>query len=720
PNKARVNVGAYGNTPQASKSFVRVLTVQSSPAGIAISGSAPGTTNYSTPCDAEVTVGLTAPQTATVGGALCTFVRWKLDGADQPAGVRTIDVFIDGDHTVLAVYSVPPPVASLATSPAQPNGLDGWFVSQPWISLTTTGVGVKQVHYRWNEATWTVVNGSSAGFYAIGGSNTLSYFAVDQFDQPGAEQQTVIKWDNSLPTVSIGLAGTKPGSWYSSAVIVSVSTTAAGGTITSTEIKIDNAAWAPYIGPSVVSSEGWHYIYARIATATGKSVQNSAGFQIDALPPVTTMTTQPATPNGADGWFICFVPQVRLSAGDAAGSVREIRYRWNEGTETIVAGSYAAFNAPVGENVLTYYAVDSHDNAEAPKQATVKFDDSAPDLRVTAINGPAEQWSGRTFDVSWTVKNEGAYVAAGSWIDRIFLSADDQPGDDVQLGSAQYNGSLAINASYSRTISITLPHGIQGQHWLVVRTDVNNSLLESDDNNNVKVSDGAMTVSMSPYPELQITGIVVPPTGQAGQQVSIQWTVRNNGDGPAVGTWTDKIHLSADNQIGGDQQIGTYTYSASILPGQSLVKSTTVTLPVVNASGDQWLVVKVDADDVIFEYNETNNSTISSQPINIPAALTLTFAVAEIAENAQPPIAMGTIRRNTGTAGNLTVNLSNDLPARITVPATVTIPAGQVSATFQATVVNDLLINGTQRATIGASADAFQASSAAVDVLDDE
>ncbi|HUW30400.1 MAG TPA: CARDB domain-containing protein, partial [Planctomycetota bacterium] len=719
PNKGRINMGAYGNTPEASKSFVFVLTVQSSPAGVAITGDKPGTTNYSVPCDVGEIISLSAPAQPAVNGVQCTFVRWKLDGADQADGVTSLQVTIDAPHTALAVYTVPLPVTTLTTSPAQPNGLDGWFVSRPWISLGTTGVAVKQIHYWWNSDPETVVNGTSAGFYAIGGDNILHYYAIDGLDQQEAEQQTQIKWDDTTPTVSIQLAGTDAGGWFTSAVTATVVGDGAGRTITSTEIKVDNLAWAAYTGPATISSDGWHYVYARITTVTGKTVQTNVGFQIDALPPVTTLTTTPSQPNGVDDWFMWIAPQIRLAAADIGGSVKEIRYWWNGDAPTVVSAAQTTFTAPVGDNLLHYYAVDTHNNAETEQQRQIKFDDSAPDLRVLSITRPAQQWSGHTFDVSWTVMNEGAWQAPGPWVDRVYLSADDQFGSDVVLGSAQYNGTLGIGSPYTRTISVTLPHGISGQYWLIVRADINNALLESNEDNNVKVSD-PMQIEMSPYPELSVVSITAPATANPGDQVSIQWKIRNSGNGDAVGSWTDRIYLSSDQTIGDDQEIGTFTYSAAIAAGTDYIRTGSVTIPNVNASGNLWVVVKIDTADTIFEFNEDNNAGIDDQSINIPAGLTLTFASTSIPENAPVPYVVGTIKRNTGTAGSLVVSLANTLPARITVPATVTIPAGQISTTFNATVVNDLLINGTQDAIITASAAGFLSSAGTISVQDDE
>ena len=68
----------------------------------------------------------------------------------------------------------------------------------------------------------------------------------------------------------------------------------------------------------------------------------------------------------------------------------------------------------------------------------------------------------------------------------------------------------------------------------------------------------------------------------------------------------------------------------------------------------------------------------------------------------------------------LTVNLTSDDETEATVPAAVTIPAGEVSALFPVSAVDDDLVDGPQHVIITASAAGFSNGVAALSVLDDE
>ncbi len=80
----------------------------------------------------------------------------------------------------------------------------------------------------------------------------------------------------------------------------------------------------------------------------------------------------------------------------------------------------------------------------------------------------------------------------------------------------------------------------------------------------------------------------------------------------------------------------------------------------------------------------------------------------------------GTVSISGTLPGNLTVALMSDNTAQVTVPASVTITAGQTSASFTVSAVNDTLVDGTQNATITASAGGFSSSSGIVSAIDNE
>jgi len=165
-----------------------------------------------------------------------------------------------------------PPVTTAATQPSVPNGLDGWFITQPAVKLNAAdaGIGVKEIHYWWNEEPETIRAQASASIPAPAGINTLHFYAVDLFDQAEAPQQLQVKHDVSNPSVNIELSGTLAGpDWYSSDVTATIIPDGDGVEVISIEYRT-NIVWSSYTSPVVISGEGSHTIHARVMTERGK------------------------------------------------------------------------------------------------------------------------------------------------------------------------------------------------------------------------------------------------------------------------------------------------------------------------------------------------------------------------------------------------------------------------------------------------------------------
>src|SRR5206468_3215427 len=80
----------------------------------------------------------------------------------------------------------------------------------------------------------------------------------------------------------------------------------------------------------------------------------------------------------------------------------------------------------------------------------------------------------------------------------------------------------------------------------------------------------------------------------------------------------------------------------------------------------------------------------------------------------------GTVTAAAAPTRDVTVLLASSRTSRLTVPASVVIKAGQTSASFTATVVNNTVIDGTQDAVVTASVENWTNGSATVSVVDND
>ncbi len=88
-----------------------------------------------------------------------------------------------------------------------------------------------------------------------------------------------------------------------------------------------------------------------------------------------------------------------------------------------------------------------------------------PDLQVSNLIVPATaSYSGSTIPVTWTVTNTGNRdTRTNFWIDRVYLSQSPSLDDNAYLlGSSDHDGILAVGDSYTTTLDVRLPDGVQG------------------------------------------------------------------------------------------------------------------------------------------------------------------------------------------------------------------------------------------------------------------
>ena len=102
------------------------------------------------------------------------------------------------------------------------------------------------------------------------------------------------------------------------------------------------------------------------------------------------------------------------------------------------------------------------------------------------------------------------------------------------------------------------------------------------------------------------------------------------------------------------------------------------------------------------------------------AALTVSVNPGSVAEGAGAGAATGTVTRSGDLTSALVVTLASNDTSEATVPATVTILAGQASATFGIASVDDAIADGTQVVTITASATSYTAGTTNLNVTDND
>ncbi len=293
-----------------------------------------------------------------------------------------------------------------------------------------------------------------------------------------------------------------------------------------------------------------------------------------------------------------------------------------------VSGDYHFFVLTDVNNRVFEFAFDNNNQNYDVVATSVQLT-PPPDLEVTELNAPATAQAGRSFAFSYSAINAGATKTPNlSWRDSFYLSTDDQLdfASDWLLGERTIRfpadsangvpGGLDVDGAYARDVTLTLPNGLSGDYFLIAVADHTDSVFEIDNDNNVLVSASSINVALRP-PDVVVTTVATAESVQAGQSLSVNWTVSNQGIGDTImGTWSDSIYASVDDQIGNDLLLGQFTHYGRLFPGESYDRVGTVAVP-LNLGGNVNVYVQTDVSNQVAEFDGESNNVSALAPVNV-------------------------------------------------------------------------------------------------------
>ncbi len=243
------------------------------------------------------------------------------------------------------------------------------------------------------------------------------------------------------------------------------------------------------------------------------------------------------------------------------------------------------------------------------------------DIIVQSIQTPAIAFSGQNVLASWEIKNIGnGSTGSNIWYDAVYLSTDSiYGGSDIFLGNKVSIASLMSNESYSNDLSFNLPEGIQGTYYIIVRSDVYNSIVEFDNGNNIGYE--SIPVTLTPPPDLKVSSVITPNNAFSEQFIDVTWTVTNDGSGATESTsWYDRLYLSTDPTFNINNATSLkyvqHNDSESLQPDSSYTETSSIELP-QGIFGDYYVHVVTDVTNQVYEYAFEDNNFNSSNVINV-------------------------------------------------------------------------------------------------------
>ncbi|MCI0538539.1 MAG: Ig-like domain-containing protein, partial [Verrucomicrobiales bacterium] len=174
-------------------------------------------------------------------------------------------------------------------------------------------------------------------------------------------------------------------------------------------------------------------------------------------------------------------------------------------------------------------AVTASADGFASATATVTVtDENLADLVISNISAPATAASEEYVSIGYRISNQGIATANGPWVQRVFLSRDAQAGDDILVSQFSFNGNMGVGLYFEQTVPVRLPLET-GNYWVVVTTDVEETVSETDEENNTIVA-GAPIQVIAPYSASVQAGFDV---ALANTQVPLAGSARKPNNQPA-------------------------------------------------------------------------------------------------------------------------------------------------------------------------------------------
>ncbi|MCR6637545.1 MAG: right-handed parallel beta-helix repeat-containing protein [Sporocytophaga sp.] len=124
------------------------------------------------------------------------------------------------------------------------------------------------------------------------------------------------------------------------------------------------------------------------------------------------------------------------------------------------------------------------------------------DLVVSAVLAPDTISVGQVVTFEWILNNAGANRASGWVTDAGYFSKDTiWDSNDLLVFTSDVNLNLEKNGSLSRSVKAEVPGIDLADYYLIIRTDIKNTIFEDNDTNNIGRSMGNMKVSV---PQIKI------------------------------------------------------------------------------------------------------------------------------------------------------------------------------------------------------------------------
>jgi photosystem II stability/assembly factor-like uncharacterized protein len=223
---------------------------------------------------------LSGPTTAlnatalALNGAFCTSVRCLVGAGAQ------------GDILITRFG----PTTTAAVAPPSPDGLDGWYVTAPTVTLTATAhdAPIASTYYSIDNAPAVLYSGPFQ--VTTDGVHTVQFWSTDTDGNVEASNSITLQVDLNAPVTTLHITPAEQGGWYASPTVTLTATDGSGSGVASTSYSLDGGPFQTYTGPISGFTTGNHFIQYRSTDVAGNVESTKLfAFKADSNPPTVNI-----------------------------------------------------------------------------------------------------------------------------------------------------------------------------------------------------------------------------------------------------------------------------------------------------------------------------------------------------------------------------------------------------------------------------------------------
>ena len=291
------------------------------------------------------------------------------------------------------------PATEFSPVVGNPNGANGWYVSDPDIRFTASEPVT--TYYRWNSGSKLTYK---ENVNTPLGENTLEFWSVDGSGNEERKNTLTVKYDPLVPESAVQVTPSEPDgnyNWYTTRPVIDVELPESKGAEQWVYYWWDRDEKQKSNG-TIYAPDGDHTLHIQAMDGAGnREEEKEYDFRVDTRSPVTDFLTGGVFPNER-GWYTTNF-EITLRCDDYRATTS---YRWDD-------GEWRDYSNPItprsGNHTLYFRSEDTVGNVEETKEELVRYDIYQPSSRIEIDSDDTQKtggWYNTHLTVTLSVKGE--------------------------------------------------------------------------------------------------------------------------------------------------------------------------------------------------------------------------------------------------------------------------------------------------------------------------